>query len=111
MTEREDRYVQPAPVTDLQIAFPADLRELLPPLELIPDEFKRGRNEWTKFVDRWFFEGFPESGVIRKDGVDAELAYRHLSVLIGSYEPKHEHKVAAVAWLASRWFDGIADGG
>jgi hypothetical protein len=36
--------------------------------------------------------------------VDGELAIRHLQVIQASFEPKHEHKEAAVAYLASLWF-------
>ncbi|MFF2053783.1 hypothetical protein ACFVU2_19420 [Leifsonia sp. NPDC058194] len=105
----DEPYAQPSKVTDLQIAFPADLGALLPPMDAIPEEFRTGSAPWDAFARGWFYEGFPKAGVLRKDGVDAEMAYRHLSVLIGSYEPKHEHKMAAVAWLASRWFAGVAD--
>jgi len=42
------------------------------------------------------------------EGVDGGLAIRHLQVIQASFEPKHEHKEAAVAYLASPWFTDFA---
>lgn len=36
-----------------------------------------------------------------------DKAFRHLAACQGSFEPKHEHKQAAVAWLASLWFGEV----
>lgn len=101
-------YSQPTVVSDVQKAFPADLGALLPPLHVIPDEFKGNGGTWVRFAHRWFAHGFPERGLVRREGVDAETAYRHLMTVMRSYEPKHEHKMAAIAWLASLWFSDIA---
>lgn len=103
-----DPYAEPSEdIPDVQYAFPANLGPLVPPWTMIPDEFKTGRGEWVRFAGRWFGTGFPESGVIRREGIDAETAHRHLWTIMRSYSYKHEHKIAAVAWLASRWWEGI----
>ena len=76
----------------------------MPKMDDIPDEFKRfGGTPWNRWQEQWFYRGLkeiPES----KDGVDQEKAMRHLAAVQGSYEHKHEHKEAAVAYLASLWF-------
>jgi len=40
-----------------------------------------------------------------KDGVDVKKAMRALKAALGSFEPKHEHKMAAVGYMLSQWFD------
>ena len=75
----------------------------MPPHKDIPREFNSDRNEWTLWQRKWFFEGLdvtPEP----KDGIDAKKAMRHLATIQRSWMPKHEHKEAAVAYLASLWF-------
>lgn len=42
-----------------------------------------------------------------KDGIDGDTAVRHLRAIQGSFAPKHEHKMEAVAYLASRWFTKV----
>lgn len=101
-----DLYVTPHQVPDVLIAFPGSLGDLLPSMSIIPEEFKNDRsgNPWLKWQSVWFYEGLP-GYPSPKDGISLDLAMRHLSCIQRSFEPKHEHKVAAVAWLASRWFE------
>lgn len=74
---------------------------LLPPMSEIPEEFRERRSEWCAVAMRLFFSGgrFPQV----KPGVDAAKARRHLMAVLGSFEPKHEHKEAAAGWLMSMW--------
>ncbi len=107
-----DGYDQPHEVTDAQVVFPADLGDLLPPWESIPENFRKhyGDDEsrpWREFQSKWFFSGFDRSAITPRSDVDMDKALRHLKVIQGSFEPKHEHKEAAVAWLASRWFEAV----
>lgn len=103
MTER-DAYRHPHPVDDVQLAFPAGLGDLLPPMDVIPADYPH-RRDWERFQHAWFSGTLPADCQMEPaDGIDAQAAGRHLTVLQTSYEPKHQHKVAAVAWLASRWF-------
>ena len=93
---------QPKEVDGVTMAFGGDMARLLPPMAEIPEEFKRDSNQWVRWQARWFFSGlksFPAS----RPGVDGAVAARHLKTIQGSFEPQHEHKRAAVAWLASLW--------
>jgi hypothetical protein len=40
-----------------------------------------------------------------REGVDAKAAWRHCAALLRSFEPKHEHKEAGVAYLMSQYFE------
>jgi len=105
-----DGYDQPLVVDDVLYAFPGHLDKLLPPWDSIPEEFRNmnGRTEWNVFVRDWFFKGWPEDRYLyQRPDVDGEAAFRHLHTIMRSFEPKHEHKEAAVAWLMSRWYAAI----
>lgn len=112
MTQQlNDGFDQPQPVDDVLLAFPGDVRDLMPAMEDIPEEFRdrNSRSEWNLFVRDWFFSSnhLETWDLYPREGVDADQAYRHLSAVIRSFQPKHEHKEAAVAWLLSRWFDRV----
>lgn len=102
-------FEKPQDVTDLDLAFGGEMKTLLPPYEDIPAEFKRHRgNKWVDFQNDWFFYGLgPKTKYKPKKGIDKDAALRHLRAIQGSWEPKHEHKEAGVAFLASLWFDDI----
>lgn len=38
------------------------------------------------------------------NGVNFKQAHAHIKVVLGSFEPKHERKIAGCAYLASMWF-------
>lgn len=104
MTMEAKDWTKPTEVSDVTMAFPADVLDLMPAYEEIPNEFKRHGNPWTKWQGEWFFsglKGFPAA----KPGIDVQMAGRHLSCIQGSFQPKHEHKQAAVAYLASLWLE------
>ena len=92
-------------------AFPARVvGTLLPEWDSIPDEFKgHGRTAWNEFVDLWFTpSGLPEDAAFHgRPGIDAEKAFRHLSTCMRSFQPKHQHKMAGCAYLASCFFEKI----
>lgn len=106
----ESDWDQPQEVDDLMMAFPGVLGSLMPsPEETGPEEDQDPK--WLEFQRRWFGRGLPETTEIApREGIDPEKAFRHLTAIQRSYEPKHEHKTAAVAWLASKWFAGITYG-
>jgi hypothetical protein len=87
-----------------------DLKELMTPYEDIPEEYQRYRSG-NKFVDittKWFYKGLPEeTDYLPKEGIDIEMALKHLVSILKSFEPKHEHKMACVSYLLSEWFDDI----
>lgn len=101
-----DKFAAPTPMDAVSAAFGgADMRELMPKYDDIPQEFRRGSTRWNKFQSDWFYGGITKDGLIAKDGIDLKAAMRHLAAIQSSFEPKHEHKEAGVAYLASRWLD------
>lgn len=96
-------------VTGLDLAFPATVKHLMPKYEDIPEEFLHWspNDKWQKFFGDMFYHGIKIVELKPKDGIDGQDALRHLRVIAGSFEPKHEHKEAAVAYLASQWFNDI----
>ena len=103
-------FSQPHDVDDLTLAFPAEVvGALMPDYKHIPNEFKHRDNKWVMFQSRWFALGLPAAtSVDLKDGIDGAKAFRHLAAIQGSFEPTHQHKMAAVAYLASLWFNDIS---
>lgn len=99
------KTIEPQDVSDVLLAFPGDVSKLMPPYSSIPDEFKRhAGNAWVDWQAEWFFNGL-KSMPTPKEGIDIDKALRHLKCIQGSFSPKHEHKSAAVAYLASQWFE------
>lgn len=100
---------EPKEVTGLDMAFGGRMKELLPPMASIPEEFHRWDNGyWGKIVGAWFFSGLPQGTVEAwqpKPGIDKAKALRHVKAILGSFELKHEHKEAACAYLLSLWFE------
>ena len=101
-----DRFATPTEMDAVSAAFGvADVRSLMPKYDEIPREFRSTQNKWVRFQNDWFYGGISKTGLIAKDGIDLKSALRHLAAIQGSFDPKHEHKEAAVAYLASRWLD------
>ena len=102
-------WSKPQEVSDVQMVFPANIEALMPArstcqaaLEAMPDKGEK----WIDVQHAWFFHGLSgESKIQPKAGIDPRQAIRHLHVIQGSFEPKHEHKRDAVAYLLSLWFD------
>ena len=102
------RWETPQQVSGLQLAFPAHVvGTLMPEMSEIPPEFKNSNrpNKWVQLQRDWFFAGITQDKLKPIDGIDKTSALRHLAAIQGSFEPKHEHKEAAVAYLASLWFE------
>ena len=104
-------WSKPTAVDLLTQAFPAGIMSLLPAYEDIPPEFKRTPGTvWNAWQAKWFYRGLQESDLPTPvDGVDLFYAMGHLKTIQGSWEPKHEHKEAAVAYLASLWFKPLVE--
>lgn len=101
-------WAQPTAVSGLDLAFPANvIGRLLPPMADIPPEFHRHEDPWVRSARAWFFGGvdLAKSTVVPKPGVDRGAALRHLQAVLGSFEPKHEHKEAGAGYLMSLWFE------
>lgn len=98
--------MKPIAVTGLDLAFGGDMKKLMPKYETIPDGFKGfGSCKWSRFVGEWFCFGVKIGGIKAKEGIDKAAAINHLKAIMASWEPKHEHKEAAVAYLSSLWFE------
>lgn len=66
-----------------------------------------GRHGWAADLTRdWFYKGLSEASVPKpKDGIDRDMALRHISTVLRSWEPSHQHKMEAVAKLFANWFE------
>lgn len=94
--------MKPTVVNDVLLAFPADVTHLIP--ENIPEKFERN-NPWSDVFSEFFYNSNKRNvALIPKPEIDPQLAWRHLSCIMGSYQPKHELKVAACCYLFDAWF-------
>lgn len=93
----------PQKIDDVDVAFPAKVSHLMPKFEEIPANYPN-KSKWLQFQSDWFYTGIKGKDLKVKEGIDKRDAIRHLQAIQGSFEPKHEHKEAAVAYLASLWF-------
>lgn len=91
---------QIASITDIEVAFATT--RLLPAWDKIPNEFKQG-NLYTELAQAIFFNvNMPSCGLELHAGVEAEALSRCVRAHLGSFEPKHEHKIAGVGYLISK---------
>jgi hypothetical protein len=100
--------MRPIKVDAVDMAFgggPGAMAKLLPKYETLPEEFRRERDPFSPLVSKWFFSGLDKKLLKVKPGIDENDAWRHMKTIMGSFEPKHEHKTAGVAYLMSQWFD------
>ena len=100
----------PKPVDNADLVFPTSTADMLPPYEDIPKEFKDWNHQiqWTKLARNWFYNGL--GGDVKwtpRPGIDTDAALRHIQYCLGSWEPKHEHKMAGCAYLMSIWFKRV----
>lgn len=102
---------QPVEINDAELVFPANVvGKLLPAYNLIPEEFRRNRTRWNKLVDTWFACGLIGDDVPKiKEEFDQTTVWRHLRACMGSYQPRHEHKTAGVAYLMSLWMEPLVE--
>lgn len=88
----------------------ANVREayFIPPRDSIPMQFFSDHDpvaaKWRAFAREWFYEGLKRGRIIVNPEFNFADALFHLGVIQQSFLPSHEHKQAAVAWLASKWF-------
>jgi len=101
--------MQPMEVTESELTFPTSVERFMPPdLAGLRRDRKVSRS-WDKFVGQWFYVGADAKLLIPKPGIDKAVALRHLKYIMHSYEPKHEDKVTAVAYLMGEWFEPLKD--
>jgi len=91
-------------VSDVDLAFPANVRHLMPDYETA--EARKVDPRWNRLAQDWFFSGLTKLDLKPRNGVDADRALRHIRAVLGSFQPKHEHKMASIAFLLEEWFEG-----
>lgn len=90
-------------ITDAEMAF--GTMKLLPPFEMIPDEFHNG-NIYTEILD-CMFAGvkLPDGEIVFRKGFDdadaPKALHRCVHAHLISFEPKHEHKIAGLGYIIS----------
>jgi hypothetical protein len=104
-----DRFASPMPVSDLDLAFGGKVEDLMPPYREIPETFRNWNERHSKLAGRWFYEGIDKNAIKAKAGIDESAAWKHMAAIMSSWAPKHEHKMAGVAYLMSRWFDIVQE--
>lgn len=97
-------FDKPHPIPTVDRVFPTRVSNLMPAYDQIPEEFKNQGNIWSNWQSDWFFKGLKQRPT-PKPGINLDAAMSHLSTIQGSWEPKHQHKAAGVAYLASLWFE------
>lgn len=90
-------------LTKLDEAFPANALEYMPKYEEIPKY--EGRSALENLASRWCGLGLHDVQFVAKEGVPGAAAFRQINCIMRSFAPKHEHKIAAVAYLIHEWFD------
>ena len=100
------KYSKPIKIDAVMAAFPAGvIGHLIPKMEDLPEEFRKNHrhNEFCDKAASLFYNGGKAGSW--KEGIDGPTAAQHLQAVLGSYEPQHQHKMAAAGWLLSLWLE------
>jgi len=113
MTEKKDEttgatgtitWKAPESMSDLDIAFGARAKDIPSEAE-IPSEFFKHSNPFSELARALFFKGSKEVPSWQtREGIDRTQALGHVKAVLGSFEPSHERKMAAVGWMLYSWF-------
>ena len=96
--------MKPIKVSDVELAFPANVEHLVPPYEEILKIYKKN-NPWDKVFSEFFYNGNKNKiGLFPKEDIDPMLAWRHISCVMGTYSIKHEHKIAGCCYLFDAFY-------
>lgn len=74
----------------------------------IPEKYKAWSNKHNQLIALWFFKGVPQAQINKmkaREGICGQKALRAIFSILKSFEPKHEHKMAACAYLLDEWFE------
>lgn len=100
--------MKPVQVSRIDLAFGGDMEKLLPDYKSIPLQYRDSRaGKWSQLYIDWMFRGIKKIEITPKEGIDKSVAMNHLGAIMASFQPSSEHKEAAVAYLASLWFEDI----
>lgn len=95
---------QAASVTQAEQAF--GTTRLLPSFDELPLVFQQGTGEaavYHQLVDALFYgRPLPDGDIEMHAGVTAEMLRNCTIAHLRSFEPKHEHKIAGVAYMVSQ---------
>lgn len=90
-----------ASITQLELAF--GTTRFLPAEDAIPQEFYSARNIYVQIITAIFLGGaIPDGEITIHDGIEAETLNRFIRAHVASFEPRHQHKIAGVAYLLSQ---------
>ena len=116
----KDPWKRPKEVSDIRMAFPGGvIGSYLPEINVSrvhnldesdfpkSERFFAYRHEWERMAEMLFFGNVPDGEMVLYDGVDPDMMQMHTRVCLGSWEPKHEHKISGVGYLLSKWIAGI----
>lgn len=110
-TETQRRLPVP-PVSDADVTF-GSIKHM-PAMSDIPDTFCGYGNPYRRAVSTWFFAGAKREDrtltvggkrFTARPGIDARAAIAAIRSVLGSFQPSHEHKEAACAYMLSEWFE------
>lgn len=88
----------------------------LPRYGRLGDDYRRGTAPACRAVSEWFFTGgksFTNGIEIAgkkwraREGVDHRKALAAIQAALGSFQPKHEHKIAGCGFLLDEWFEQV----
>lgn len=103
--------MKPKDIDDAEFIFPGSVRELLPARGDLPDEYQNGwhrkSNAACNVVSTWFYKGLEGAEWTPRDGIDTDGALRHIGTCLGSWDPKHEHKIGGCGYLMALWFKKV----
>ena len=87
-------------ITMAEVAFGLPL-EMYPRMKDIPEEHHSFYAPGAKVAESLFYNGgnLAHHGLKLKAGVDPKKFHDVLQAALGSFAPKHEHKMAACSWL------------
>jgi hypothetical protein len=104
-------WSKPQEIDRISQAFPASVIGKLLPLEKdIPAPYWENNHPMAEVVSHWFYFGLnPKAELELKAGVDGHVMMQHLTTCLRSFEPKHQHKIAGVAFLLDQWISSITN--
>lgn len=97
-------WSKPVEVDPVSFAFPARIiGVLIPEWDDLPATFQDGTSGWEELGSYAATRSVEFGHSVLKEGIDCLLANRQINAIARSFEPKHEHKEAALSYLISLW--------